>query len=233
MSEKSAAYDAAYKKVEALVTARKLDDAILAAADLVNMDTDRTAGWFILHLALRLNGQMVEADLAMGEARRCPDYSLLYEGDFVRDKLFDAIRRRQIPNDISNQLDRLRAQHDGDSNRMGCIYGLEGRYRYALGLYGQAVRLHEMAQAVFWDKQWEANNLLHWLKAAVMAGKSKPRLGANLYQRIRQMNQLPVTAAGHLSRGHVYRAWLAYRLGRFGCRLDDAFNWLYWRLPRR
>lgn len=215
MSEQDAAFNAALKNIATLVNGRhhNFEDALKAATELTEVFPDRTAAWFQVHLVLGLQGRHREAELCLNEARRCPDYTPVYEGDFMRDVLLAQMRRGEIP--AYEHISNLRELHAGDYDRLACIDGLEGRYWYAMGEYALATHMHERANSHLANPVWEANNLLPWLKAVVMLG-SWPGVATWLYETIERKCQ-----AGRLTPGHLRRAKLCYKYGRFGCRLDD------------
>ena len=121
-----------------------------------------------------LQGSFEAANLVWHTAKKCPGYSTLQEGDFLRDRAIWHIKRSHLA-DAAEDLRLVRNCHTTDGNRLACATAIEARLALQKGEYARAYRLTREADTMWATlgnaatRQWVTNNLLPMLVTATMA----------------------------------------------------------------
>ena len=227
-------FRAAYGIVSRRVNSRKFDGpqgAFTMSLVLVERWPHYAESWFIHGLSAQLSGRGHTAAQAWERAKLCNDYTPQLEGDFLRDKVLDQIRRWRKNSALVDMINQIELLHAGDANRLACLKMVRGRWNYLYARWFDAAADHYTANKGLTDEQWWFNNLLPWLKAAVMRGADKS-LMSQIYVYIKDdcPPRKPDFEDYHGTRGVLWRARLAAYGGKLGCRLDDLLQYLYWRV---
>ena len=176
--------------------------------------------WFQLSLAYRLTGDSVNADQCWEKAKKCHDYSMSMEGDFLGDVALSHVRQAQ-PEQAEQLLPRIRKDFGGDLNRIakldfiaGRILAAKGDQLAAVGKYQEAERrwlsLGKKANA-----QWLLNCRVHLIRAYALGGMHHAIKG--IYQAVRQSTPSP-------NRKQLAMARAARYGGKLGVKLVDRLT---------
>lgn len=176
-------------------------------------DTHRASAevWFKLASISLLLDDDFFADLHAANGRRAPGYNSVMEGDFMRDRVLNLVRRGELT-EARKQFAELKASryHAGDRNREALMHMTLGRICFEEGLYRQAeAQLHRAFHtlpAVDRNPQWQHDIQFHWLMAAATYGKRRHRIKRWYADYIRE----------ETSRKRRIAARIMYWLGRPG-----------------
>jgi len=163
---------------------------------------------FYVALAAALTGHLEEVHRARMRAEQCHDYTKELAGDFDRDLAIMQIKMGRL-DDAEANIASARQHHYEDANRMACLLGMLGRLDYARGHFQAAAETHSVADERWSQlrnrtaKQWQYNNLVHWLRAVVAYQGVYSQTARRLHSRI--IAEVPEAAKSRANEAKLIR----------------------------